>query len=380
MGQFKPMVKMETTEPSVELKLKKGGHVSMKGGKGEDGHKKMADGGSLVMPARGGAAPAAAPQRPPLMARRRAMRGLPAGAGPAAPVGQAARMMSGAAPAMPPQAMPPQGMPTMKKGGDADTAQDKAMIKKAMKQHDAQEHKGGKGTKLSLKSGGKMATGGVVNGQGGFATGGVVNGQGGFKTGGVANANGGGYKKGGKVAKMAGGGILDAVGYEGTSSGSNDNVDKGGTAASGLQSVTSGANTIGGALKGVAQQVGMKRGGKASKKAYAAGGTVNSGHPVAMSQGRKPAAKPVRINELAGTYKAGGKVVPGDNLIVKNPEAVANKANREIEDALNPLSMVKELAGKAKDYFMPKGAEGVTKTKESVTVTPGRKRGGSVKC
>jgi len=43
MGQFKPMVKMETTEPTVELKLKKGGHVNMKkGGKAEAGHKKMA--------------------------------------------------------------------------------------------------------------------------------------------------------------------------------------------------------------------------------------------------------------------------------------------------------------------------------------------------
>ena len=44
MGQFKPMVKMETTEPSVELKLKKGGSV---------GHKKMeckADGGMMAMP------------------------------------------------------------------------------------------------------------------------------------------------------------------------------------------------------------------------------------------------------------------------------------------------------------------------------------------
>ena len=30
MGQFKPMVKMMTTEPSVELKLKKGGHVAKK--------------------------------------------------------------------------------------------------------------------------------------------------------------------------------------------------------------------------------------------------------------------------------------------------------------------------------------------------------------
>ena len=42
----------------------------------------------------------------------------------------------------------------MKNGGKADIAQDKAMIKKAMKQHDAQEHKGGKGTNLKLRKGG----------------------------------------------------------------------------------------------------------------------------------------------------------------------------------------------------------------------------------
>ena len=64
----------------------------------------------------------------------------------------------------------------MKKGGMAksnakedmkmDKSQDKAMIKKAFKQHDMQEHKGGKGTKLTLKKGGmacapkKMAKGG----------------------------------------------------------------------------------------------------------------------------------------------------------------------------------------------------------------------------
>ncbi len=36
----------------------------------------------------------------------------------------------------------------------SDVAQDKAMIKKAFKQHDAQEHKGGKGTSLKLKKGG----------------------------------------------------------------------------------------------------------------------------------------------------------------------------------------------------------------------------------
>ena len=36
-----------------------------------------------------------------------------------------------------------------------DKTQDKAMIKKAFKQHDAQEHKGGKGTSLKLAKGGK---------------------------------------------------------------------------------------------------------------------------------------------------------------------------------------------------------------------------------
>lgn len=35
-----------------------------------------------------------------------------------------------------------------------DLAQDKALIKKAMKQHDKQEHKGSKGTKLKLAKGG----------------------------------------------------------------------------------------------------------------------------------------------------------------------------------------------------------------------------------
>ena len=99
MGQFKPMVKMMTTEPSVILKLKKGGKVA-----------KKADGGFMpmassmpaqAMPARGGLAPAASPMKPSMAARRRAM-----------------------------------NPNFMKKGGKAekheDAAQDRAMIKKAM--------------------------------------------------------------------------------------------------------------------------------------------------------------------------------------------------------------------------------------------------------
>ena len=46
------------------------------------------------------------------------------------------------------------GMKKMAEGGMTDKAQDKAMIKKAFKQHDMQEHKGGKGTALKLAKGG----------------------------------------------------------------------------------------------------------------------------------------------------------------------------------------------------------------------------------
>jgi hypothetical protein len=42
----------------------------------------------------------------------------------------------------------------MKEDMKMDKAQDKAMIKKAFKQHDMQEHKGGKGTSLKLAKGG----------------------------------------------------------------------------------------------------------------------------------------------------------------------------------------------------------------------------------
>ena len=251
MGQFKPMVKMETTEPSVILKLKSGGHVNMKkGGSTSHGHKAMgrADGG--IMDALAGtpslvgrpamAAPVQKIGKPSMSARRKAMMAKPA--------------MSMA--------------PVMKEGGKADMAEDKAMVKKAFKQHDAQQHKNGKGTKLALKKGGKMATGGVVLGNGG-----------GYKTGGVVLGNGGGYKDGGKAC--ATGGVV---------------LGNGG---------------------------GYKKGGKTSKKAYAAGGTVNSGKPVAMPQGSKKPQSPVSISKLAGTYKKGGRATPAE----RREESAFNSEN-----------------------------------------------------
>jgi hypothetical protein len=289
-------------------------------------------------------APVRTPGKPSMMARRKAMM-----AKPAMPMGN---------PSMP---------APMKKGGKAeggksDTAQDKAMIKKAFKQHDSQEHKGGKGTDLKLKKGGmkKMATGGVSLGN-----------AGGFKTGGVALGNAGGFKTGGVTLGNAGG---------------------------------------------------FKHGGKSSKKAYATGGTVDSGKPVAMPQGAKKPSQPISTNRFTGTFKKGGTVTPAEgNLMkafgkenapaMKSAKAQSNevyskyqkmngggsvsdketdmskgaydktgKYNRELEDAMNPLSMMKELAGKAKDYFMPKGSESVTKTKESVTVSPATKKRGGMVC
>ena len=311
MGQFKPMVKMETTEPSVELKLKKGGHVNMKkGGKAEAGHKKMAMGGGALdmmsgTPALVGRpavnAPVRAPGKPSMASRRKSMM-------PKKPM-----------PAMKPPASP-MAMPPMKKGGKAEGGESKATHKAEMSKM--------KGLEKELKSHESKP---ASKGHKGLKTGGVANGQGGFKTGGVADSNGGGYK----------------------------------------------------------------HGGKSSKKAYATGGTVDSGKPVAMPQGAKKPSQPVSTNRQAGTFKTGGKVMmngggttSGQGAITDRERKTAQdlskgaydktgKYNRELEDAMNPLSMVKELAGKAKDFFMPKGSESVTKTKESVTVSPaGRKRGG----
>jgi hypothetical protein len=45
----------------------------------------------------------------------------------------------------------------MKEDMKMDKKQDVSMIKKAMKQHDAQEHKGGKGTTLKLAKGGSAS-------------------------------------------------------------------------------------------------------------------------------------------------------------------------------------------------------------------------------
>jgi hypothetical protein len=274
MGQFKPMVKMETTEPSVILKLKKGGHVAMMNRGGEYGFANMRSKGMNTAPDTAYAAPAAAPKAPSMMARRAAM-----------------------------------AAPLMKKGGKAgDMAQDKAMVKKAFKQHDMQEHEGGKGTKLKLKKGGTTK---VVDGDKtdkAHGTGDVKMGKAaGYKAGGAIEGNAGKFMK----TKVVDGDKKDSAHGTGGVRMSNSGGFKDGGSTNWENRPANSAkpgksNTTTGEVK-EANAGGFKRGGSA-KKHFATGGSVNNaGHAVAMPS--KPASKPVSNTAQSGTFKKGGKVV-----------------------------------------------------------------------
>jgi hypothetical protein len=344
MGQFKPMVKMMTTEPTVELKLKKGGKVEKKMQMGGDPAMAPA---APAMPARGGMGMAGmAPKKPGLFARRRAMRGM--GAGPAGPLGRGADMMEemeGRRAMRDIRDMGPEGparppmTPAMKKGGETKAAHAAEMKKMAATEKKLKEH----ADKPASKAHKGLKTGGVVMGQGGYKEGGIIKtmtnkttkmdtahpdkDQG--PTGGVKLGNGGGYKKGGAAKKDC--------------------------------------YATGGVVMG---QGGYKKGGDV-KKPSATGAKNDSGAPVAMPQGRKPAPKAVAINELSGTYKKGGPVMTPaqkrlDNIFQKE-NAPAMKAAKKMSN---------EKYGKKMAYGGT--PEAVTETERSVTVVPGKKHGGKM--
>lgn len=343
MGQFKPMVKMMTTEPSVELKLKKGGsaHKKMKGD-ASSGHKpmqKMMDGG--VMGALAGATPVIAgrtaapvarvPARPSLASRRRAMA-----------VGR-----------------PAVSRPMMKEGGEskAEHKAEKASIKKVESELKAHEGKKASVAHKGLKKGGKCyAEGGIINteNQGGeyrntkmhsaektdkspAKTGDVKLGNaGGYKTGGVIKGNAGGYKTGGVALGNAGG---------------------------------------------------FKKGGS-SKKAFASGGSVNDeGKATSMPQGAKKPSSPVAINMLSGTFKKGGDVSSKklQGVFKKENAPAMKEAKAKLLDKYSPYQkagggsvsdseydavMRAEKAGK-KTMIAPKGS--VTVKETEVTKTPAKR-------
>jgi hypothetical protein len=390
MPGFKPMVKMMTTEPSVELKLKKGGKVEKKMQQGGPAMDSMSAQDSLpmpagegMMPARGGMMPAKRPMRPSLMARRRAMRGMPTGAGPAAPVGDAARMAEATAPAMMPE--PPMGQPMMKKGGKMsklnkeirNESEEIGRVKAKLTKHE---------DKAASKAHKGLKTGGVVMGQGGYKKGGEVKmAKGGSsyeefsdrgnviktksnkttemktthpdhspaKTGGVKMGNAGGYKTGGVVKGQGG-------------------YKKGGMAGGGKMPMKDGKpaflekGMMGGGMMG-----GYKDGGDV-KKPKATGNVDDSGAPVAMPQGRKKPPSPVYVRQLAGTYKSGGKVTPAEGRLQK----MFKKENAPSMKAAKADSNEKYAKGGA---LMSPKIGSVTETEKSVTVTPA-KRGGSIRC
>jgi hypothetical protein len=338
MGQFKPMVKMMTTEPTVELKLKKGGsaHKKMKHG-GDADHKPMQskmNGG--IMGALSGATPvirgttaapvARMPARPSMASRRKAM-----------------------------MAKAPMGRRVMKSGGDVEKELKAHASKPASKAH-AGLNKGG----ACYKDGGKVeATKGVIpvsaskKGAEKYVsnistaeyttktsgkTGDVKYGNGGgYKTGGVVLGNGGGYKKGGKACATGGVALGNAGGY--------------------------------------------KKGG-ASKKAYANGGSVNDeGKAVSMPQGNKKPSTPVSISKLSGTFKKGGTVAEKKlQGFFKKENATAMKESKaklldkyspyqkagggQVSDTEYEAVMKAEKAGKKTMIDKPVKGTGATSNKE----------------
>lgn len=249
MGEFKPMVKMYTTEPSVELKLKKGGsatHKRMHAEGAKAGFKpvKKMDGGSMGSLAGSSAMPMGNPVAARAMAAKRMAakptpptRGMPAPTRPPMPAAMPAA---------------PMGRPMMRKAGGGVEAE----LKKHESMPASKAHKG-------------LKTGGIAKSTkpGGYKTGGVVDGQGGFKNGGIIKT------MTNKTTKVVGA--------------KPDN-----------NSAPTGDVKMGNAG-------GYKKGG-AAKKHFATGGVVDTGHAVAMP--KKAPSKPVAISELSGTFKKGGRV------------------------------------------------------------------------
>lgn len=209
MGQFKPMVKMMTTEPSVILKLKKGGHVAMPKGKGGSDFKSM----QSSMPVEERVASRPVPKRVGLR---------PEGGALSTPM-----MKRG-------------GKACMAEGGETPKMHQAEMKKMAKVEGELKSH----AAKPASKAHAGLKTGGVVKGQGGF-------------------------KGGGSVKKFAAGGNV-----------------------------------------------------------------VDSGKAEKMSQGHKKPSSPVRINELSGTFKKGGKIVKKADGGRPAPTAASEAAKRALEESV----------------------------------------------
>jgi hypothetical protein len=186
-----------------------------------------------------------------------------------------------------------------------DKAQDKAMIKKAFRQHDIQEHKGGKGTKLALKKGGSaaMCYGGKVKK---MASGGRVK----------KMADGGGTSPFGNTPLGGLGGMLGGFPRDPNANTPSYGGGNQGGAFGGLQNVNQGANQIGQSLGTIQGALGVgggaqsqpnfgepqytfKKGGKVMKMAK--GGKVKK-----MLSGGVPAPQSLTMSPTYGGGNQGG--------------------------------------------------------------------------
>jgi hypothetical protein len=336
MREFKPMVKMETTEPTVELKLKKGGAV-----------KKMAGGGmpmgAMIGAPKGGMMPGAKPKKPSLAARRRAMMAQGAAG---APSGRAESMMAATPPAM----------PAMKKGGEMESSK---VHKAEMKKLSGIKKELTKHEKMPASKGHRgLKTGGVVKGNAGYKAGGAVDDGCGYKTGGVAKANAGGFAKGGAIKKFAKGGRVQH-------DGGPEQMPQGRKKPAGPVSINQLSGTYkkggavmmasGGAVKSAAQTAAEQRMAsqkaastsvsvqqaeqrKAAEQKMASQKAASTSYSVQQAEKAKAAAKPqiAGLNPVTGRFDPGAMEYKGPPVSLSVPKPVPT-TKPKIE-GLNPLT------------------------------------------
>ena len=197
-------------------------------------------------------------------------------------------------------------------------------------------------------------------------------------TGEVKDGAPGGYKSGGGVRMGNAGGFAKGGNVDWENRPAN-------TAKPGVTNTTTGG--VKKANAGGYKNGGMMMGGLSSKKAYATGGTVDTGKPVAMP--RKPASRPIANTMQSGTFKKGGNVkkfADGDAVIdsetrrMQTEKDVQKRENQAMRESI--LGAPKRMYEGVKGLFASKPevpAGSVTKTEKSVTVTP-KRRGGRAMC